>query len=731
MKRRFIYTRLVVLPEGFVGLLFAGDNYGGYIAETDNWSWGDNIFGQLGNNAGGVRYTPVSLLGNKKTFCKISAGYYHTLTIQHNGQVWTWGYNLRGQLGDNSVTNRATPVSLLGNKKTFCKIATGNNHSLGIQHNGQVWGWGLDQYGNLGDNSTVSRRTPVSIHGGKKTFCHVSGGFDHSLGIDYTGQVWGWGFNSTGQIGDNSLTSRVTPVSILGGKKTFCQITGGIYHSLGIDYTGQVWSWGTNIYGQLGNNTITSRRTPASIHGGKKTFCQISAGRYHVVGVDFRGLVWAWGINVYGQIGDNTGVDKHKCTPVSILGTKKTFCKIMGGGDHSMGVDFHGQVWAWGFNQYGQLGNGTGTFVTPLSVHGSKKTFCQISHGNQYTSSVDKNGQVWTWGHGSYGKLGINNTASRLTPVSILGNKKTFCRISGNNFFTHGIQNSGIVWGWGYNNYGQLGNNAITSQLTPVSILGSRKSFVNIFAGISHTLGIQFTGIGGNYQIWSWGYNSRGQLGDNSVTSRLTPVEILGNRKTFCQIYGGEQHSISLDKNSDIWCWGNNIYGQLGDNSVTSRLTPVSVAGTEKIFCQISSGKEHLIAIDNAGQIWSWGYNLYGMIGDNTVTSRRTPVSILGSKKTFCQISGGYSYTAAIDFRGLVWAWGINTASQLGDNTLTSRRTPVSILGSKKTFCKIATGSEATIGIEYNGQIWGWGNNTSGQLGIIYTSYTPVRVYNF
>ena len=247
----------------------------------------------------------------------IGASSNHSLYLEYvNNQVWGWGYNYYGQLGNNDVICKITPVSILGAKKTFCSIAGGNSHSLGIDHIGQVWGWGWNLYGQLGYNDTTHRCTPVSIHGAKKTFCSISGGNPHSLGIDFRGQVWGWGHNYYGQLGDNSTTQRNTPVSIHGNPKTFCSISAGTLHSLGIDLRGQVWSWGWNFYGRLGDNSITNRCTPVSLHGTKKTFCSISAGANYSLGIDLRGQVWGWGYNYSGQLGDNSTIDRY--TPVRV-----------------------------------------------------------------------------------------------------------------------------------------------------------------------------------------------------------------------------------------------------------------------------------------------------------------------------------------------------------------------------------------------------------------------------
>jgi alpha-tubulin suppressor-like RCC1 family protein len=348
-------------------------------------------------------------------------------------------------------------------------------------------------------------------------------------------------------------------------------------------------------------------------------------------------------------------------------------------GHHSLFISgSSGRVWAWGSNTVGQLGDNSITSrLTPVSVLGAIKTFCKISGAVCHTIAIDKNGRVWGWGWNVAGQIGDNSSTSRLTPVSILGATKTFCKIGSGRVHTFAIDKNGRVWSWGFNSTGQLGDNSITSRLTPVSILGATKTFCQIAGGACHTAAIDKNG-----RAWAWGFNSTGQLGDNSITSKLTPVSVLGATKTFCQIASGDFHTVALDKNGRVWVWGRNDEGQLGDNSITSRRTPVSVLGATKTFCQIASSGRTTVALDKNGRVWAWGSNFYGEVGDNSITQRNTPVSVAGTIKTFCQIASGTSdlsegHTLAIEKNGKVWAWGGNSRGQLGDNSITSRRTPV------------------------------------------------------
>jgi alpha-tubulin suppressor-like RCC1 family protein len=594
------------------------------------WTWGHNLNGSLGDNTTVSKRTPVSVQGAVKTFCKIVGGAIHSAAIDKNGRAWAWGQNANGQLGNNTVILQRTPVSVLGAVKTFCQITAGGFICLAIDKNGRAWGWGNNGYGELGIGGIISVYTPVSITGATKTFCQITAGDGFSMALDKNGRAWAWGNNAGGNLGINSITSQNSPVSVLGTVRTFCKITaGGAVNStsftLALDKYGRAWSWGRNDVGQLGNNAVTSQLTPVSILGAVKTFCEISNGvnQPFALAIDKNGRVWSWGVNGNGQLGNNTVISQR--TPVSVLGAVKTFCKVSVGGFHSLAIDKNGRLWAWGNNNNGQLGNNTSanSVLTPVSVLGAVKTFCHIAGGNSQSVAIDKNGQAWGWGFNGSGQTGDGSATDRLTPVSVQGQKKTFCKIASGNGVTLSIDN-----------YGRL---------------------------------------------WAWGFNSNAQIGDGSAIPKRTPTRVCNNR-TFCEVKGANNHVLAIEKNGQVWAWGTNTNGQLAQYNITTVLTPVSVAGAVKTFCQISAGLYHCIAIDKNGRAWGWGSNSNGRLGNNSdLPFFNTPVSVYGNK-TFCRINRLVDHFAGIDYQGRVWSWGLNTQNQLGTNNfITCILTPVRV----------------------------------------------------
>lgn len=636
------------------------------------WSWGNGANGKLGDNTAVNKSTPVSIAGAVKTFCQIAAGSNHGLAIEKNGRLWAWGINTNGRLGNNSTVATSTPVSVLGAVKTFCKINGSSNSSFAIDKNGLLWAWGAATTGALGDNSVVDKSTPVSVRGALKTFCKIGTVAGNNGGaIDVNGKAWMWGNNTVGLLGDNSTTARSTPVAVGGANKTFCKLVCGANHSLALDKYGKIWGWGNNVNGAIGDDSVTCRSTPVSVClTATKTFCDIAAGTTHSLAVDKNSNVYAWGSNANGELGQGV----TSVSPVSVRGNKKTFCSIDSGQAATSVIDKNGKIWSWGVNSTGQYGdNSVVRVTTPKSICGAVKTFCKILSGQTQKVAIDKNGRAWGWGTGANGVLGDGTSNPRSTPVSVAGAVKTFCHI-GTYSNTAAIDKNGQVWTWGTGLQGCLGNNSTTAVCTPISICGAVKTFCKIAVGPFQVLAIDKNG-----RAWGWGQNAAGGIGNNSVVAVCTPVSVCGAVKTFCEIAQGElaNFTAAIDKNGRAWCWGSGTNGALGNNGALTRSTPVSVCGAVKTFCKISCGSGHSLALDKYGIIWGWGQNAAYQLGDGTQTNRCTPVSLNGAKKTFCQIGAGLLCSVAIDQYGQAWAWGSNFNAELGIGF--SNATPIKI----------------------------------------------------
>jgi alpha-tubulin suppressor-like RCC1 family protein len=226
--------------------------------------------------------------------------------------------------------------------------------------------------------------------------------------------------------------------------------------------------------------------------GGFTDWCQISAGSYHSAAVRRNGTVWSWGGGFAGKLGDNSTVNKS--SPVSVVGGFTDWVQVSTSvnGDHSLGVRANGTAWAWGFATAGQLGtNSVGTRCSPELVVGGFNNWAQVSAGGNHSLGLRANGTAWAWGSGGSGRLGDNTTTAKSSPVSVVGGFTNWCQISAGATHSMGLRQNGTLWAWGSSASGALGDGNITSQSSPVSVIGIYTDWQQVTAGDALTLAVR------------------------------------------------------------------------------------------------------------------------------------------------------------------------------------------------------------------------------------------------
>jgi len=355
----------------------------------------------------------------------------------------------------------------------------------------------------------------------------------------------------------------------------FVMIDAGNTHSCGLTSGGQPWCWGRNNVGQLGDSTAASTLVPvATYQSGWSAFTTVSAGGLHTCALTSAGAAWCWGNNGDGRLGD--GTTNLGLAPVLVQGGI-TFATISVGDAHTCGLDASGQAYCWGNNSYGQLGDSTKVGKTsPTAVHQpAGVTFTQVVSGARHTCGLTSGGQAYCWGYNGDGQLGIGTALQSLIPAAVSQGGVTYTSIYTEYQHTCALDSSGQAYCWGYNFYGQLGDNSTTTRKTPVAVQQSGGlTFVSLTTGSTHTCGLTSAG-----QEYCWGSNANGQLGTSNLTSSLTAVAVSQPAGvTFNQVSNGTAHSCGLDGNGQTWCWGRNNWGQVGDGTTTQRTSPVAVS---------------------------------------------------------------------------------------------------------------------------------------------------------
>ncbi|WP_419203901.1 putative Ig domain-containing protein [Bordetella trematum] len=370
------------------------------------------------------------------------------------------------------------------------------------------------------------------------------------------------------------------------------------------------------------------------------------------------------------------GSDGQAVYSIEVGGVVLNVREISAGFKHTCAITNVGGVKCWGDNAYGQLGdNSTTPRLLPVNVVGLSTGVEHIVAGSNHTCAM-MSGAVKCWGFNSTGQLGTNNTTTRLTPGSVVGLSSGVASISAGNAHTCVVTTAGAAKCWGHNGYGQLGDNSTTKRLTPVDVVGLTSGVASISAGNTHTCAVTTTGA-----AKCWGQNSYGALGNNSTTDRLTPVDAVGLTAGVASITTGYQHTCAMTTSGGAKCWGRNSNVQLGDNSATNRLTPVNVVGLTSGVASISAGNYHTCAVTTSGGAKCWGNNINNELGDNSTTNRSTPVNVVGLTSGVASISAGNRHTCVVMTSGAGKCWGYNASGQLGDNSTTNRKTPVDVQG--------------------------------------------------
>ncbi len=561
------------------------------------WGWGYNVFGQVGDGTVTQRNTPVQVSG-LSGIISIAVGGSHSLAIKNNGTIWSWGCNSYGQLGDGTTTNKNIPTQITG-FNGIVAIAGGINHTMALKGDGTVWTWGANSVGQLGDGTTIQRNIPVQVSGlsgivsltgenstiavksdgtvwtwgwisnGNNTFVttpqQVSGltganvvavGSNHTIVLKNDGTVTLYGDNSSGQLGDGSIsTQQNKPTQVFGLSGVISSASQGNF-TVSLRNDGTVWTWGSNEVFQIGDGTANSRKTPFQVPGLSQMIA-VAGGLYHTVALKSDGTVWTLGDNEAGELGDGTMMNRPTPAQVPSL---NNITSITAGSYSTFALKNDGTVWGWG----GFLPS------NPTQIAGLN-SIAAISGGEGHTLALKNDGTVWAWGNNFAGQLGDGTTTFQNTPVQVLGLNGVIA-IAAGGYHSLAIKNDGTVWTWGYNVYGQLGDGTTTQRVTPLQV-PNLNGIVKINAGELHSIVLKNDGT-----VWAWGNNDAGQLGDGTTLQRLSAVQV-SNLNGMRDISAGQTHSIALKNDGTLWTWGGNWNGQLGiqvlfNTSAPIRLTP-------------------------------------------------------------------------------------------------------------------------------------------------------------
>ena len=771
----------------------------------------------------------------------ISAGSYHSIAVNSNGDLYSWGWNGQGQLGNgtNTDSNVPLPVRAAGTPmagKKIVHVSTGGNFykgsSLALSSEGKVYSWGANDQGQLGNGTATNSNLPVEVKtegtpmAGKKII-QTAIGVTHSMALDSEGKVYSWGENVNGLLGTGDAIPTLSPVLVRTGGtpmegKKIVQISAGGAHSMALDSEGNIYAWGWGGEGQLGNGENNNSNVPilvkkegTGLEG--KTIKKVMAGGMFSMVLTSDGSLYSWGKNNYGQIGDGTTNNYNLAVAVKTEGTPmagKTVVDFSISNEHTVALTSDGQIYAWGRNESGQLGDGTNTASTlPVAVRtvgtpfAGKKAVQVVAGGweGAHSLALGTDGTVYSWGRNLNGQLGdqttndttivtfakINFNSSPTPPLKAMAISEessaevrwstpifngTFTisdyviqyRETGTEAWsevtTSGSNTSKQITGLtnekvyqfrvaaktnvGVGDYSSIvlamphkkptitsvtpvigpteGNQEVTINGTDFALKTNKLNQVSACADCSIALSM-------DGKVFSWGWNQNGDLGNGNSSDVNIPVAVKTEgtpmkSKTISQISSGGIHNLALSMDGKVYAWGDNNNGQLGDGTTNNSNVPVAVKtnGTDmdgKTIVQVSAGDEHTIALDTEGNIYEWG-TMFGIYSRITTPRLLDVVGTVIANKIITKVVAGNRYSAAIASDGTVYAWGDN--SNFGINS----KTPVKLDFFGKNIESISLGDSHALAIASDGTVYAWGNNFYGQLGngTNANSTVPVKV---
>jgi alpha-tubulin suppressor-like RCC1 family protein len=697
------------------------------------YCWGNNLEGELGDGTAVVnRLTPVQVTGlGSQVF--VGAANSTSCSVGADGSARCWGYNNQGQLGMgttwgpvNGGYNTPQQVRIAFGNSSFpigqvVEIAVGDLHACARDAWGGVWCWGYNLFGQLGDGTTTNRSYATFVPGVSGVIALAAGG-DHTCALLADRTVACWGYNGDGELGNGTQTSSATPV-VVPGLDNVTAISAMEWGMCALLADGTARCWGDNGLGQMGNGTAGGPQlspTPVYLYG----IASLARGASNstMCAVLFNGGGQCWGWNGNGETGSGT-TSTYESLPVPMAPTG-------GSPPHEMAMGFthgcartaDGNLWCWGFNGAGQLGDNT-TNASSVPVYNFIPQWMSPSQRIAATAGPFQNttcaissafGQVYCWGYGGDGELGNGTTTNvQLTPVAVSGLDNVIAITAGQTTF-QALRGDGSVWCWGNNVHHECAANS-NILTTPFQVPG-----ISGAVAICQGCAVLYDG-----RLMCWGPNSYGQVGiNNTVTPQTVPVQVMIPQSPVIAVAGQNTRCAVVARDfqveGNVLCWGANSEGEAGQNPVNNVIPSPNPILLHKAVA-LSGDNGHKCALKNDGTVWCWGSNDDGELGDGTTTDRYTPTRVPAISGAIAVVAtrwaGNAGFSCAILGNGTQYCWGGNDYGQLGLGfTSTPRLTPVQVSGMSNTL-QVALASQSTFALRGDGTLWAWGDNTYGELG--------------
>ncbi|BDR54488.1 hypothetical protein KIMH_05990 [Bombiscardovia apis] len=756
--------------------------------------------------------TPFTLAG--VTFIDMDSKYYHSLAIDSKHNVYSWGDNTYGELGDGTTTSRLKPVPItFPTSANIVKVSTGYYpHSLALDDQGNLYTWGRNDKGQLGLGDTTNRNTPTKVTppAGVNKFITATAAGDYCLAIGDDGKAYSWGNNNNsdelehqggGQLGVGDTTARTRPTAVVGIPATvkITSISALYMTSTALGNNGVIYTWGNNVHGQLanGNRYNSATALPVNPPAGQR-WTSISTGGNFSTAIASNGSTYAWGASQWGTFGDGSGSNNtpfgDMLSPIVISRRMPAGVSIESmaqGGWHAIAIGSDKKTYSWGQNAWGGLGL-AGAVVGfqswsnapyPVSVP-QGITFIKVFSGYWNSYAIGNDGNLYGWGQNQYGQLGDGTVvAYRDAPVRV-GGAISIDKVTVGTTTATGTSNP-TTYAWsGKVPAGTPGTTVDIKVDWSLVGLGAQPSETyQLYYLDLYTVQFKLGGAPGtappDQQVeedsgklldwpttpawehhWFTGwYTDTGEPWDFSqpVTSSMTltagwekyafklypahspsqggvslsvSAPVAPHTITYSSLSAGQDYTLAIGSDGNAYSWGSNQHGRLGSGSADRQAHPspsrVHLPDTVRVL-QVAAGSSHALALGSDHHVYAWGANAQGQVGDGTSTDQNTPIDLTNTARlpsTIMQLAAGDDYSLALTRDGHLYTWGSNqygtlaTTINAGTTNPNSLPTDVSAAGSLPTTIRsISAGSHHALAVSNEHHTYSWGANEYGQLG--------------
>ncbi len=739
--------------------------------------WGDNAYRQLGAASPSSSTSPLLLAAPSSGATFVAAGGMHTCVVVGtvpNATVQCFGRNLHGQLGTGFTGWVATPIAATPLTSGASALASGSLHACAVA-GGQVRCWGFNGSGQLGNNTTTDSAVPVTVSGIVSGATAVAAGTLHTCAV-VNGGVKCWGVNTNGQLGNNLVAPSSVPVTAIAEGSGVTAIAAGASHTCAVlpdPVTPKVKCWGLNNRGQLGDGTQTQRLVPTPTTGAStQGAVALAAGAAHTCAVIQDGSLKCWGMNLNGQLGLTLANDRPQATLVT--GILSGVTAVAAGNSHTCAV-VNGAATCFGYNGTGQLGNNSttqpalGTRVTPIGLNSGVTA---LAGGYGHTCAVVSGG-LRCWGDGAKGQLGAGTTAASLTPVAALGLASGVTAVSAGTEHTCALYGGGVTC-FGAGERGEVGSSTFASSATPATVRTGGTSAAALLSArnpseagqaltLSATVAFNATSpVPAGTVAFKDGANAIAGCGAVALSgsgivrsATCTTGSLPAGVHALTAQYSGDATYVA----STSAVLSQSIVVTTPSAIVFSHQTNAAPGALVTSNTVTVSGITVAVPISVSGGLYSIGCSGPFTTAPGTLSpgatvcvrhltplalgaTTTTTLTVGGGSATFnsttalsspdtppVTIAAGTSHTLVVTPTGEVWGWGDNTSGKLGNGNTAASTIPVRA-GALTNVISVAAGMSHSLALRADGTVWAWGLNTDGQLGIGPASPTTCTIPN-